>query len=128
MACSPATPAASRVGVQAVRIEEGLLRRLLGLATACHVRGKQADRERDGKTTDILLPVVRRDEVDALLPDVFPDFVIGDESQWRRVSRRVRRGTFKGSVAVLVLTAVAVFSQGPWGLVLLAAGADRLRP
>jgi len=108
--------------VQAVRIEEGLLRRLLGLATLrATSAGSRPTGNETEKTTDILLPVVRRDEVDALLPDVFPDFAIGDESQWRRVSRRaIRRGTFKGSVAVLVLTAVAVFSQGPWGLVLLA--------
>ena len=109
-------PPASRA---VVRIEEGLLRRLLGLAT-CVPRPREAGRpgtRRRRRPTSFCR--WSGDEVDALLPDVFPDFVIGDESQWRRVSRRaIRRGTFKGSVAVLVLTAVAVFSQGP-GLVLL---------
>ena len=108
--------------IQLLRIDEGLLRRMLRLATlrASSARGKQETGETE-KGTDVLLPVVPRREVAALLPVVFPDAAEHAKPDWRRVSRRaIWRGTFKGTVAVLLFTAAATVFKGPAWLAALA--------
>jgi putative membrane protein len=107
--------------IQLLRVEEGLLRRLLRLATL-HVNtaGSKPTERDDTKGDDVLLPVVRRDEVPALVPALFPDAAGTGKPDWRRVSRRaVWRGTFRGSVFVLALTTAIVLIKGPVGLLLL---------
>jgi putative membrane protein len=107
--------------IQLLRVEEGLLRRLLGLATL-HVNtaGSKPTERDDTKGDDVLLPVVRRREVAALVPALFPDSAGRADPAWRRVSRRaVWRGTFRGSVFVLALTTAVVLIKGPVGLLLL---------
>ena len=108
--------------IQLLRIDEGLLRRMLRLATlrASSARGKQEAGEAE-KGTDVLLPVVPRREVAELLPVVFPDVAEHAKPDWRRVSRRaIWRGTFKGTLIVLLFTTAAVMFEGPGGLALLA--------
>ena len=108
--------------IQLLRVEEGLLRRALKLATlrVNSAGSKPAEGEAE-RGLDVLLPVVPRDEVAAVLPVVFPDLAAGAPPGWRRVSRRaVWRGTVKGAVVVLLITATAVLVEGLAGLVLLA--------
>ena len=107
--------------IQLVRVEEGLLRRLLRLATLrANTAGSAPTKGEDEKGDDVLLPVVRRDEVAGLLPVIFPDADGLDRVDWAHVSRRaVWRGTFRGSVVVLGMTVGAVLLNGLPGLVLL---------
>jgi putative membrane protein len=112
-----------RKRVQFLRVEEGVLRRILRLATlqASSAGSNSGAGGETEKGTDVLLPVVPRDEVVALLPVVFPDVAEHGRPDWQRVSRRaIRRGTFKGATAVLLLTTLAVLFKGPGGLLLLA--------
>jgi putative membrane protein len=107
--------------IQLLRVEEGLLRRLLRLATL-HVNtaGSKPTERDDAKGDDVLLPVVRQGEVAGLLPALFPDAAGRPDPAWRRVSRRaVWRGTFRGSVFVLALTTAVVLIKGPLALLLL---------
>lgn len=107
--------------IQLLRVDEGLLRRWLGLATLrASSAGSAPAQDENAKGDDVLLPVVPRAEVVALLPIVFPDAAGHANPDWRRVSRRaIWRGTFKGSVGVLIVTTAAVVSKGPVGLLLL---------
>lgn len=124
--------------IQLLRVEEGLLRRALKLATlrVNSAGSKPAEGETE-KGLDVLLPVVPRDQVPALLPVVFPDMRGGDVEEagpgpqrlsyyaeahpsWRRVSRRaIWRGTVKGATVILLATIAAVFLKGLAGLFLL---------
>src|SRR5262249_37713974 len=73
--------------------------------------GKREGKD-DNEGRDVLLPIVRREEVDRLLPAFFPDFE-GDRAEWRQVSRlAIRRGTINGAVACSVLAALSYFFQG----------------
>jgi putative membrane protein len=112
-----------------LKVEEGLLRRWLRFATlrADTASGGSDDEER--KTgRDVLLPIVRRDELPALLPQLLPGFD-GETVPWQRVSRRaVRRGFVKGAVTLLFLTGLLFAGEallrGPrwldlWPLLLL---------
>jgi putative membrane protein len=113
--------------IQVLEVEEGLLRRLFGLATLRADTAGGAGTEEPGAGTggrDVLLPVVRREEVDRLLPLFLPD-IEPDASEWRRVSRQaIARGTRKAAFVVVVLTAGAlVFHRhwvGLWPLLLIA--------
>jgi putative membrane protein len=107
--------------IQLVRVEEGLLRRLLRLATLrANTAGSAPTRGEDEQGDDVLLPVLRREQVADLLPVIFPDAVRHDEPAWKRVSRRaIWRGTFRGSVIVLGMTIGVVMLKGLGGLLLL---------
>jgi putative membrane protein len=107
--------------IQLVRIEEGVLRRLLRLATLrVNSAGSKQTEGESNKGDDVLLPVVPRDEVAELLPVVFPDAAGHASPDWRHVSRRaVWRGTFRGSVLLLAITTGVVLLKGPLGLLLL---------
>jgi putative membrane protein len=102
--------------IQVLQVEESLLRRLFRLASlradSAGSRPMPGEQSRGGR--DVLLPIVRRTEVDDLLPAFFPDLE-SDSGEWRRVSRRaVRRGTVKGSIVLVILAAVAFWVQGNW--------------
>jgi putative membrane protein len=101
--------------IQVLKIEEQLLRRWLKLATIrADTAGGAATRQEGKEGRDVLLPLARRDELERLLPEFFPDLEpTGDD--WRQVSRRaIRRGTVKGTV-VLALLAGALFAvQRQW--------------
>jgi putative membrane protein len=70
----------------------------------------------------VLLPLVRRAEVEQLLPVCFPDLA-GESAEWRQVSRlAIRRATLK--VAVLSLLGVVAWwfrAPGWWALAPLLA-------
>jgi putative membrane protein len=107
--------------IQLLRVEEGLLRRMLKLATlrVNSAGSKPAEGEAD-KGLDVLLPVVPRREINGLLPVVFPEAGEHARPDWRRVSRRaIWRGTFNGSVVVIAATIAAVLAKGLAALPLL---------
>lgn len=107
--------------IQLLRVEEGLLRRMLRLATLrVNSAGSKPSEGETEKGIDVLLPVVRRDEVASLLPVAFPEAAGQAEPDWKRVSRRaIWRGAFKDTVLVLVLTVTAVLVKGLAGLLVL---------
>jgi putative membrane protein len=98
-----------------LQIEEGVLRRLFGLAT---IRADTAGpAQRDGQQTghDALLPVVPQVETEALLPVFFPSFD-PEPADWRRVARvAIRRGTRKGILTLLVLSGILYQFYGSTG-------------
>lgn len=107
--------------IQLLRVEEGFLRRMLRLATlrVNSAGSKPAEGETE-KGIDVLLPVVRRDEVASLLPVVFAEAIGQADPDWKRVSRRaIWRGAVKDTVFVLVLAVMAVLVKGLAGLVVL---------
>jgi putative membrane protein len=93
--------------IQVLKIEEKLFRRLFGLATLrADTSGSHRERKDDNTGHDVLLPIMRRREVDALLPNFFPDFDAG-QIEWRRVSRlAVRRGLIKGAIMCMFLALI----------------------
>jgi len=102
--------------IQVLQVEESFLRRLLHLATlradSAGSRPIHGEQGRGGR--DVLLPILRRADVDALLPSFFPDLE-ADPGRWRRVSRRaIRRGTIKGSAALGLVAVLGVWLQRNW--------------
>ena len=108
--------------IQLLRVEEGLLRRMLKLATLrVNSAGSSPAENEDKHGDDVLLPVVPRGEVASLLPSIFPDAAEHARPDWRQVSRRaIWRGTFRGSVLVLAVTTGLVLLKGLIALALLA--------
>ena len=105
--------------IQLLKIEETWLRRIFGLATLrADTAGSQPanpQEKQDGR--DVLLPVLRREELETVLPVVFPG-VENDPPEWRQVSRRaIRRGTLKGALICGLFTIAAVlFERSVFGL------------
>lgn len=97
---------------QAIKLEEGLLRRCFGLAS---IRADSAgDRNQldDQKKRDVLVPVTSRDHAFALVRDVQPDLETS-EPEWKRVSRlAIMRGTRKGWLLVLALMIQTLLATG----------------
>src|SRR3954470_7509418 len=107
--------------IQLLRIEEGVLRRMLRLATLrVNSAGSKPHEGEDRTGIDVLLPVVPRDEVQQLLPAIFPDEAAHAEPHWRRVSpRAIWRGMVKASVLCLAVAIVLVSGKGLSGLSVL---------
>lgn len=102
--------------IQVLQVEESFLRRLFGLAAlradSAGSRPIHGEQGRGGR--DVLLPIIRRADVDALLPAFFPDLE-ADPGEWRRVSRRaIRRGTIKRTVVLVFLSALGFWFQRDW--------------
>lgn len=95
--------------IQVLEIEEKALRRLFGWATLrADTSGRERDRKDDNHGRDVLLPILPLNEVDGLLPSLFPDFS-DDRSEWQRVSRlAVRRETIEAAI-VCVILAIPLF-------------------
>jgi len=95
--------------IQVLEVEEKMLRRLFGLATLrADTAGSHREHEDDNEGRDVLIPIVRRSEVDELLPVVFPD-LNSDGGDWQRVSKlAVRRWTIKGSLVCFVSAIVLI--------------------
>jgi putative membrane protein len=96
--------------IQVLEIEEKLLRRLFGWATLrADTSGSHREDEDDNDGRDVLIPLVRRSEIDRLLPVIF-DGVNTESAEWRRVSKlAIRRETIKGGFFCSI-TAVALFA------------------
>jgi putative membrane protein len=110
--------------IQVLEIEEKFLRRLVGLATLrADTSGGKREGEDDNDGRDVLIPVARREEIDALLPAILPEYEL-DGGEWRQVSRlAVRRGVIEGAILCLGASALFfAFNRGPfsfWPLALL---------
>ncbi len=101
----------ARNRIQALKLEEALLRRWLGLASI-HV-DSAGDRHQvdENKQRELLLPVARRPQAVEVARQAIPGLVEIDPS-WKRVSRRaIRRGSNKGwllaSLVMLLTSLVA---------------------
>ncbi|HTD88623.1 MAG TPA: PH domain-containing protein, partial [Candidatus Binatia bacterium] len=101
--------------IQVLKVEETILRRLFGLATlradTAASTGHEHHQHRGGR--DVLLPILPKQELEGLLPNFFPDLDNGGE--WTQVKRvAIRRGTFKGSVALAILAGISYWVQKEW--------------
>jgi len=109
--------------IQLLRIEATWLRRLLRLATlhADTAGSSPGDPQPGNEGRDVLVPVVRREEVDALLPVFFPN-LDATAPDWRQVSpRAIRRSTLKGAVVCVLLSGLTLsLERGLAGLAGLA--------
>ena len=96
--------------IQALKLEEGLLRRLFGLVA---VRADSAgDRQKvdENKKKDVLIPVIARERLFEIMGHLQPSRCGGDP-EWRRVSRlAIMRGTRLGSLLVVLAIAQSI----PW--------------
>jgi putative membrane protein len=96
--------------IQVLEIEEKLMRFLFGWATLrADTSGSHREKEDDNDGRDVLIPLVRRREVDRLLPVILEGFD-PESAEWRRVSElAIRRGTISGGFYCL-LTAAGLFA------------------
>jgi putative membrane protein len=102
--------------VQAVRIEESLLRRPLGLvALKIETAGSGPAQRQADRRDDAFVPIARRKEVGPLLREVFPDARFEDVSL-TSVSPLARRRTFLRLAVPVVLGAAAagLLAGPPW--------------
>ena len=107
--------------IQVLKVEEGMIRRWFGLATLRgDISGSKKEDSDDNKGRDVLLPLARRNELDALLAVFFPNLA-GDGGEWNKVSRlAIRRGTRAGIIILLLLTiGIGAGTQSWWALALL---------
>lgn len=100
--------------IQTLAIEEGWLRRLVGLAAVrvetVSSRSEDNAEQREGR--DLLLPVAPRAAIPALIDAVFPDL---DDGDWRRVSPlAVGRGMKKVIGFALLLAAALTYAFEHW--------------
>ncbi len=106
--------------VQALRIEESLLRRPFGLASlkVATAGGPSGERQRGG--AEAFLPLARRDELPALVAGVFPELDL-HALNFRPVHPRSRRRAFIRYAAVLLLIASALgwLVDREWAMLLL---------
>lgn len=110
-----------RQRLQVLKIEEGMLRRWAGLATLrADISGSKKDDSDDNKGRDVLLPIVWREELDALLGVFFPTLA-QDGGEWKKVSPlAIRRETKAGLFLLLIITVVISLTlKSWWGLSLL---------
>jgi putative membrane protein len=98
--------------IQVLQVQESLFRRLFKLATLrADTAGGPAEQEGQRSGRDVLLPVIRREEILPLIGVCLPDFD-EDPAEWKRVSRlAIRRGTRKGLLALLLLALLVAL---PW--------------
>ena len=101
--------------IQVLKIEESFLRRWFGFATiSADVSGNQRKSNSDRQGRDVLIPLLRRDEYEKLLPIFLPDLA-APRTVWRPVSpRAIRRGTMKSARLLILLTAMFFFWQRNW--------------
>ena len=107
--------------IQVLKIEEGMIRRWFGLATLrADISGSKKEDSDDNKGRDVLLPIVRRDELEELLAVFFPNLA-GAGGEWKKVSPlAIRRGA-RVSIVILLLVTIAngAGMRSWWALALL---------
>ena len=97
---------------QAIKLEEGLLRRCFGLASLRADSAGDRNQLDDQKKRDALVPVTSRDHAFALVRDVQPDLETS-EPEWKRISRKaIMRGTRKGWLLILALMIQTFLATG----------------
>lgn len=104
--------------IQAIRVEENLVRRPLGLASVkVDIAGRAGN---EGRDTGLLLPLGRRADAFALVERVLEDPGLADVAPAPMPLRARTRRIVRAVVAVAAATAGAVALAGPGGLVALA--------
>ena len=96
--------------IQLLKIEEPWLRRLLRLATVRADSAGSAPTQQEGDQSgrDVLLPVARREEIEALLP-VFLPGLAEDPPDWQRVDRCAIRRSMKKALFLCLALAILSF-------------------
>lgn len=109
------TSSLPRRRIQVLEIEQKMLRRIFRLATLrVDTSGVKREGSDDNQGRDVLLPIVHLDEVDALLPFIFPDLP-ADRADWRRVSPlAIWRGTKVGALICLLIAGVLLYRDPSW--------------
>jgi putative membrane protein len=110
------TNSLARDRVQAIKVEESLLRRWFGLASVWADSGGDRTKQEDAKKRDPLVPVTSRQEAYSLVKDILVDLPDA-EPQWRRVSiKAIARGTRVGSLLLLLIIVQSCIALGWLGL------------
>jgi putative membrane protein len=111
----------TRERVQALKLEEGLLRRWFGLADLWIDSGGDRARVDDKKKREPFVPVARAPEAYSLVGEVLPDLA-NAQPEWKRVSpKAIMRGTRKLWLLILFLLLGNVAPLGWFSLVFLPA-------
>lgn len=100
--------------IQVLEIEEGLLRRLFGLAAVrADTAGGGVGQEESRRTgRDVLIPVIPRAEAEAMLSAFFPGLP-AEAPRWTAVDpSAIRRGTVRASVPVVLAGVIALVVTG----------------
>ncbi len=99
--------------IQAIKIEEGLLRRLFGLVA---IRADSAgDRQQidENKKREWLLPVAQQDEAHEVIGKIQPDLVI-DPAGWQRVSPKAIMRRTRIACFFILLASLQTFFWEEW--------------
>lgn len=97
--------------VQALRVDESLLRRWLGLRSIRVDSAGDQRREDDRKKVEVFVPVVSRSVSRRIIEEILPALVSADPD-WKRVSPRAVRRACRKAWAVLTLLIVVNLSWG----------------
>jgi putative membrane protein len=115
------TSTLARARIQALKVEEGLLRRCFGLADIWVDSGGDRNKADDQKKRIPLVPVLSKAQVGPLVCDLLPGLEYA-APPWRMVSpKAVLRGSKKGWLVVLAAMAIAVAPFGWFTLAYLPA-------
>jgi putative membrane protein len=93
--------------IQVLKIEQGMIRRWFDLATLrADISGSKKEDEDDNAGRDVLMPIVKKAELEELLSVFFPT-LSSEPTTWKQVSRlAIRRGTTVGTVILLLIAVV----------------------
>lgn len=109
----------SRSRLQAVQVEEGLLRRCFGLASVYADSAGDHQAQENRNKREVLLPVVSQTLASRVVEEVFCG-LSAENTTWKRPSRlAIGRGTRKGA-ALVVLSMLQVSVWSPVGSLLMS--------
>ena len=102
----------ARDRIQALKLEEGLLRRWLGLAAIRVDSAGDRNQVEDQKNRDVLLPVAAKEEAQEVARQAIPGLVEINPS-WHRISPlAILRGSKKGWMLIVLATLLTFLTSG----------------
>jgi putative membrane protein len=103
--------------IQAIRVSQNLIRQPLGFATV-FLENAGSSVENDGKTKIMILPLVKRNEIQKILKRWLPDYQL--EVNFESAPKRaLRRYLIKGWLVILPIILIPQFFLNIWGWVLI---------
>lgn len=101
--------------IQAVRIQENLIRQLLGYSTVYVEVAGGGGNEEKGEFSTILVPMIRANMVQNFMKQFTPEFVLEDE--FVSVPKKSKKKyVLKPVIPAVILTIILTYFTGVWGL------------